>query len=81
MSRAEGQMQITVNDIGDGQQELTVKTDGDEVFSSIAASAAVEHFAEKAGITIDQALTFLQIMISTMGCKQEKKRVTHFKYK
>lgn len=81
MSRAEGQMQITVKDIGDGQQELTVKTDGDEVFCSIAASAAVKHFAKKAGITIDQALTFLQIMISTMGCKQEKKRVTHFKYK
>ena len=81
MNRAEGQMQITVKDIGDGQQELTVKTDGDEVFCSIAASEAVEHFAEKAGITIDQALTFLQIMISTMGCRQEKKRVTHFKYK
>lgn len=51
MSRAEGQMQITVKDIGDGKQELTVKTDGDEVFCSIAASAAVEHFAEKAGLT------------------------------
>ena len=81
MSRAEGQMQITVKDIGDGRQEVTIKADGDELFCSIAASGAVEHFAEKAGITIDQALTFLQIMISTIGGKQEKKRVTHFKYK
>lgn len=79
MSRSEGQMQITVKDIGDGKQEIIVKTDGDEVFCSIAASAAVEHFAEKAGLTIDQALTFLQIMIRTMGVKYVKKRVTHFK--
>ena len=81
MSRAEGQMQITVKDIGDGKQDVTIKADGDEVFCSIAASAAVVHFAEKAGLTIDKALKFLQIMISTMGGKQEKKRVTHFKYK
>ena len=81
MSRAEGQIQITVKEIGDGQQDVTIKADGDEVFCSIAASEAVKHFAEKAGITIDQALIFLKIMISTVGCKQEKKRVTNFKYK